>query len=65
MIFLQNNKNVSIFGVLFQGMFFIILVAMTFVPEQINERGIFQKTSRQNFFQTASFVVGRSISQAT
>jgi len=62
MVFFQTDESVSIFGVLFQGMLFIMLGAMTSVPEQVNDRGIFYKHQHQNFFQTASFVVGRSIS---
>ena len=61
-VFFQTNSVVSIFGVLFQGMLFIMLGAMTSVPEQVNDRGIFYKHQDQNFFQTFSFVIGRSVS---
>ena len=57
-VFHQTNSTDSIFGVLFQGMLFIMLGAMTSAPGQIDDRPIFYRHCDANFYPTASYVLG-------
>lgn len=60
-VFWNTDSVVSIFGVLFQGMLFIMLGAMTSAPSQMADRIIYYKHADANFFPTFSYVIGRSI----
>lgn len=62
-VFFQTEDVVSILGVLFQGMLFIMLGAMTVAPALVDDRIIFQKQADANFFPAGPFVVGRTLSQ--
>jgi len=57
-VFYQTTNTASIFGVLFQGMLFIMLGAMTSAPGQLDDRPIFYRHSDANFYPTASYVFG-------
>lgn len=57
-VFFQTTKVASIFGVLFQGMLFIMLGSMTSIPGQIDDRPIFYRHSDANFYPTASYILG-------
>mmetsp|Transcript_11959 Transcript_11959/g.19207 ORF Transcript_11959/g.19207 Transcript_11959/m.19207 type:complete len:360 (-) Transcript_11959:12-1091(-) len=55
------EETTSVFGILFQSMFFISLGAMLKVPPQYAVRGILYKQQDANFFPTWTYVVGRSL----
>lgn len=62
-VFFQTEDVVSILGVLFQGMLFIMLGAMTVAPALVDDRIIFRKHADANFFGAYPYVVGRTLSQ--
>jgi ABC-type multidrug transport system ATPase subunit len=62
-VFFQTDDVVSILGVLFQGMLFIMLGAMTTAPGFVDERPIFYKQADANFFPSLPYVLGKSISK--
>ena len=62
-VFFQTEDVVSILGVLFQGMLFIMLGAMTTAPGFVDERPIFYKQADANFFPSLPYVLGKSISK--
>lgn len=62
-VFFQTDDVVSILGVLFQGMLFIMLGAMTTAPGFVDERPIFYKQADANFFPALPYVLGKSISK--
>lgn len=62
-IFFQTDDVVSILGVFFQGMLFIMLGAMTTAPGFVDERVIYYKQADANFFSSYPFVIGKAISK--
>jgi ABC-2 type transporter len=62
-VFWQTNDTVSILGVLFQSMLFIMLGASTTAPALVDDRVIFRKHYEANFYSAYPFVVGRAIAQ--
>lgn len=62
-IFFQTEDIVSILGVFFQGMLFIMLGAMTTAPGFVDERSIYYKHADANFFSAYPFVLGKAISK--
>jgi ABC-type multidrug transport system ATPase subunit len=62
-VFFQTDDVVSILGVLFQGMLFIMLGAMTTAPGFVDERTIYYKQADANFFSAYPFVIGKAISK--
>lgn len=62
-VFFQTDDVVSILGVLFQGMLFIMLGAMTTAPGFVDERPIFYKQADANFFPSLPYVLGKSLSK--
>ena len=51
----------SVMGILFQSMFFVAVGAMLKIPGQFPARSIFYKQQDANFFQTSTYVFGRSL----
>jgi ABC-type multidrug transport system ATPase subunit len=62
-VFFQTEDVISILGVLFQGMLFIMLGGMTNAPAFVGERNIYYKHADANFFSAYPFVVGKAISK--
>lgn len=62
-VFFQTDDDQSIFGVLFQGMLFIMLGAMTVAPGFVDERVIYYKHADANFFSPYPFVIGKAVSK--
>eukprot|EP00934_Nitzschia_sp_Nitz4_P005895 Nitzschia sp. Nitz4//scaffold51_size120721//34259//39017//NITZ4_003720-RA/size120721-snap-gene-0.33-mRNA-1//-1//CDS//3329553841//5885//frame0 len=62
-VFYQTEDAQSIFGVLFQGMMFIMLGAMTVAPGFIDERPVYYKQADANFFSAYPFVIGKAMSK--
>ena len=62
-VFYQTHDIVSILGVLFQSMLFIMLGASTSAPALVDDRVIFRKHHEANFFSAYPFVIGRTLSQ--
>jgi len=62
-VFFQTDDVVSILGVLFQGMLFIMLGAMTTAPGFVDERPIFYKQADASFFPSLPYVLGKSFSK--
>jgi len=62
-VFWQTTDVVSILGVLFQSMLFIMLGASTAAPALVDDRVIFRKHYEANFFSAYPFVIGRTLSQ--
>lgn len=62
-VFWQTTDVVSILGVLFQSMLFIMLGASTAAPALVDDRIIFRKHYEANFFSGYPFIIGRSIAQ--
>ena len=62
-VFYQTDDPISILGVLFQSMLFIMLGASTAAPALIDDRVIFRKQYEANFFSPYPFVIGRAVSQ--
>ena len=62
-VFFQTEDVISILGVLFQGMLFIMLGGMTTAPGFVEERAIFYKHADANFFSPYPFAVGKALSK--
>lgn len=62
-VFYQTEDVISILGVLFQGMLFIMLGGMTTAPGFVEERSIFYKHADANFFSSYPFVLGKMLSK--
>ena len=62
-VFYQTDDVVSILGVLFQSMLFIMLGASTSAPALVDDRVIFRKHHEANFYSAYPFVIGRTLSQ--
>jgi len=62
-VFWQTTDPISILGVLFQSMLFIMLGASTAAPALTDDRVIFRKHFEANFFSPYPFIIGRAISQ--
>lgn len=62
-VFFQTTDVVSVLGVLFQGMLFIMLGAMTTAPGFVDERTIYYKQADANFFSAYPFVFGKAVSK--
>jgi ABC-type multidrug transport system ATPase subunit len=62
-VFFQTDDVVSILGVLFQGMLFIMLGAMTSAPAFVDERAIYYKLADAKFFSAYPFIVGKAVSK--
>ena len=61
-LFWQGSDDAqSVMGILFQSMFFVSVGAMLKVPGQYETRSIFYKHQDANFFQTSTYVLGRSL----
>jgi hypothetical protein len=61
-VFYQTDNVISIYGVLFQLNLFIMLGAMTSVPEQVDDRIIFYRHADDNFYGAFSYAIGKGIS---
>jgi ABC-type multidrug transport system ATPase subunit len=61
-VFFQTENVVSIYGVLFQLNLFIMLGAMTSVPEQVDDRIIFYRHTDANFYGAFSYAIGKGVS---
>jgi ABC-type multidrug transport system ATPase subunit len=61
-VFFQTDSVVSIYGVLFQLNLFIMLGAMTSVPEQVSDRIIFYRHADDNFYGAFSYAIGKGVS---
>ncbi len=62
-VFFQTDDVVSVLGVLFQGMLFIMLGAMTTAPGFVDERIIYYKQAESNFFSSYPYVIGKAMSK--
>ncbi|KAG7357215.1 multidrug ABC transporter ATPase [Nitzschia inconspicua] len=62
-VFFQTDDVVSILGVLFQGMLFVMLSGMVSAPTFVDERLIYYKQSDSNFFGAFSFVIAKALSK--
>lgn len=62
-VFYQTEDVVSILGLLFQSMLFIMLGASTASSALVDDRVIFRKHYEANFFSPYPFVIGRTLSQ--
>jgi hypothetical protein len=61
-VFFNTDSVVSIYGVLFQLNLFIMLGAMTSVPEQVNDRIIFYRHADDNFYGAFAYAIGKGVS---
>jgi hypothetical protein len=61
-VFFQTSSVASIYGVLFQLNLFIMLGAMTSIPEQVNDRIIFYRHTDANFYGAFSYAIGKAVS---
>lgn len=61
-VFFQTDNVVSIYGVLFQLNLFIMLGAMTSVPEQVDDRIIYYRHADDNFYGAYAYTFGKGIS---
>lgn len=62
-VFFQTDDPVSILGVMFQGMLFVMLGGMITAPTFIDERMIFYKQTDANFYSALPFILGKAISK--
>ena len=62
-VFFQTTDVISILGVLFQGMLFVMLGGMVTAPGFVNERLIYYKQNDANYFGAFSFVFAKAISK--
>jgi hypothetical protein len=62
-VFFQTGDPVSILGVLFQGMLFVMLGGMITAPAFVDERMIFYKHADANFYAAFPFILGKAISK--
>ena len=60
-VFFQTNSVVSIYGVLFQLNLFIMLGAMTSVPEQVDDRIIYYRHADDNFYGAYAYAIGKGV----
>lgn len=61
-VFFNTKSVVSIYGVLFQLNLFIMLGAMTSVPEQVNDRIIYYRHADDNFYGAFAYAIGKAVS---
>jgi hypothetical protein len=61
-VFFNTDSVISIYGVLFQLNLFIMLGAMTSVPEQVNDRIIYYRHADDNFYGAFSYAIGKGAS---
>jgi ABC-type multidrug transport system ATPase subunit len=62
-VFFQTDDVVSILGVLFQGMLFVMLGGMVSAPAFVDERLVYYKQTDANFFGAFSFVIAKATSK--
>ena len=62
-VFYQTDDVISILGVLFQGMLFVMLGGMVTAPAFVDERLIYYKQNDANYFGAFSFVFAKVISK--
>uniref|UniRef100_A0A7S4ACS2 ABC transporter domain-containing protein n=1 Tax=Pseudo-nitzschia australis TaxID=44445 RepID=A0A7S4ACS2_9STRA len=62
-VFYQTDDVISILGVLFQGMLFVMLGGMVTAPAFVNERLIYYKQNDANYYGAFSFVFAKAISK--
>lgn len=62
-VFFQTDDVISILGVFFQGMLFVMLGGMVSAPGFVDERSTFYKQADANFFSAFPFVFAKSISK--
>jgi len=62
-VFFKTEIPVSILGVLFQGMLFVMLGGMVTAPAFVDERLIYYKQNDSNYFGAFSFVLAKMISK--
>ena len=62
-VFFQTDDVVSILGVLFQGMLFVMLGGMVTAPAFVDERLIYYKQADSNFFGAFSFIIAKAMSK--
>eukprot|EP00536_Pseudo-nitzschia_multiseries_P002021 jgi/Psemu1/182647/e_gw1.27.166.1 len=62
-VFYQTDDPISILGVLFQGMLFVMLGGMVTAPGFVNERLIYYKQNDANYYGAFSFVFAKAISK--
>jgi hypothetical protein len=60
-VFFQTDSVVSIYGVLFQLNLFIMLGAMTSVPEQVDDRIIYYRHADDNFYGAYAYAIGKGV----
>jgi ABC-type multidrug transport system ATPase subunit len=60
-VFFQTDSVVSIYGVLFQLNLFIMLGAMTSVPQHVDDRIIFYRHADDNFYGAFAYAFGKGI----
>ena len=60
-VFFQTDSVISIYGVLFQLNLFIMLGAMTSVPEQVDDRIIYYRHADDNFYGAYSYAIGKGV----
>lgn len=62
-VFFQTPDAVSITGVLFQGMLFVMLSGMTVAPGFVDERVVFYKQADANFYSAFPFVIAKAMAK--
>jgi ABC-type multidrug transport system ATPase subunit len=62
-VFFQTDDVVSILGVFFQGMLFVMLGGMISAPFFVDERLIYYKQADSNFYGAFSFVIAKATSK--
>jgi ABC-type multidrug transport system ATPase subunit len=62
-VFFQTDDVVSILGVLFQGMLFVMLGGMVSAPSFVDERLVYYKQADSNFYGSFSFVIAKAASK--
>ncbi|VEU39363.1 unnamed protein product [Pseudo-nitzschia multistriata] len=62
-VFYQTDDVISILGVLFQGMLFVMLGGMVTAPSFVSERLIYYKQNDANYYGAFSFVFAKAVSK--
>ena len=62
-VFYQNTDVISVLGVLFQSMLFVMLGGMVSAPAFVDERLIYYKQNDANYFGAFSFVFAKAVSR--
>ncbi len=62
-VFFQTTDEISILGVLFQSMLFVMLGGMVTAPAFVDERLIYYKQNDSNYYGAFSFIFAKAISR--